>query len=179
MWCSTCGAIDGVGGFKKNNPGCACCQTPFCCDGTPPSTIDVEITLVAGTGINTGRPWSCTDVSCANAWNNSGSPATLTYVADSCSWGLVEVFDPICSDPSIPCFPGGRVWNYYIQTDGTNWSAWLKIFTTDPGGVPVEHVWYTHDYGPSRPSCLLLAQVLTADINTSCCDWSGAQVQIL
>lgn len=87
--------------------------------------------------------------------------------------------DTLCADPSLLCLPGGRQWVYTISSDGTNWTAWLKI-TTYWQGFPVETIWYNYDYGPSRPSCAGdLQQVLSPFYNDSCCSWGAAQVQIL
>lgn len=166
-----------MGGFKKNNPGCSCCQDPFCCDGSPPATLTATVQTVTGTGGN----FYCSDTSCSNSWDNSPGGITLTRAGNSCSWGALEVVEPLCGNPSFGCDLVARVWTATLINFNGNWILRLDVGTSapifDPGGS--EFVRWEYDFLTFRPTCAELTGLsLTLITEISCCSFSGSLVQI-
>ena len=160
---------------KKNNPGCKCCQNPFCCDGTPPNTITFELDSVTGTGSNS----SCADSSCANSYNNAGSGGvTLARAGTSCSWGLIQAVDTICGNPAFGCDTVARTWTFTIINNGDGtWTGRMTIGTDNaPGDTSGrEFVVFEYDFATTRPLCNDLSGLAFSLItDDSCCDFSSA-----
>ncbi len=167
---------------KKNNPGCICCQDPFCCDGTPPNTLQLQLSGVSGTGTNT----ACADVDCGTFWNDT---VTVTRAGDSCTWGLNQYMDSaICANPKYGCFNFGfsflRTWLYLIfKNDSGDWITRVQIAQYNSQGGPSQIIYFEDNSGATQPDCSRLAIDDALILDTSprtytCCDFSAATLDV-